>query len=83
VGRDGLPPTRPLRDRAGPHRALAGRTAEPAAAAVRGPVARGVPVVRGPHRHQDRKRVPATATPTRSTPLSRRSRSGWSSTPST
>ena len=81
LGRDRLPPPRALRDRADP--AGPARRRPPTGPAHPGPAARGVPVVRAPHRHQDRDVSACTATSTSSTPRSSAAGSSSCSTRST
>ena len=59
LGRDRLPPSRRTPRPGAAAAPLAGRRPGPAAPADPGAAARGVLVVRVPHRHQDRHRVPA------------------------
>ena len=59
MGRNGLPPGDPLRDRGGAAAPLVRRSTRPAAPPQPGAAARGVLMERVPHRHQDRDGVAA------------------------
>src|SRR4051794_41915547 len=59
MGRNGLPPGDPLRDRDGAAAPLVRRSARPAAPPQPGAAARGVLMERVPHGHQDRDGVAA------------------------